>query len=184
MAILVLTESKGAVFYNIKVQLAYLCIAVGMNIIYTILVVGRLLSLRSQIKEVLGPEHAKTYTSIAAMVIESAAMYSVLGVLYIASFSKNSDLSNLIFLDISHVQVCYCIWIVFDIYVSTRLLTNVISMYRALRSCLLSYGLLKVMHSLKMLLMVQRLAHRLHLLHDLFTYRTYKPLQTPQLSPT
>ncbi|KAI5118814.1 hypothetical protein M0805_000202 [Coniferiporia weirii] len=104
MAILVLSESNGAVFYNINVQLAYLCIAVGMNIIYTILVVGRLFLVRSQVKDALGPEHSSTYTSVAAMIVESAALYSVLGVIYIASFSLHSDVSNLVFLSISHVQ--------------------------------------------------------------------------------
>ncbi|KAH8116725.1 hypothetical protein DFH11DRAFT_1687622 [Phellopilus nigrolimitatus] len=104
MAILVLTESNGAVFYNINVQLAYLCIAVGMNIIYTVLVVGRLLAVRKQIKEALGPEHSESYTSIVAMLVESAALYSVLGVIYIASFSLHSNVSNLVFLSISHVQ--------------------------------------------------------------------------------
>lgn len=106
MAILVLTESKGAVFYNINVQLAYLCIAVGMNIIYTILVVGRLLYIRNQVKNALGKEHSEPYTSAAALVVESAALYSILGIIFIASFARHSDVSNLVFLSISHVQVC------------------------------------------------------------------------------
>lgn len=107
MAILVLTESKGAVFYNINVQLAYLCIAVGTNIIYTILVVGRLIAVRNQVREALGAEYAETYISIVAMVIESAAMYSALGVIYIIAFAVHSNVSNLVFLSISHVQVCF-----------------------------------------------------------------------------
>lgn len=105
MAIVVLTESKGAVFYNIDVQLAYLCIAVGMNIIYTVLIVGRLYAVRKQVRDALGREHSRMYTSVAAMVVESAALYSVPGVIYIAAFSAHSNVSNLVFLDISHVQV-------------------------------------------------------------------------------
>ncbi|KAF9481084.1 hypothetical protein BDN70DRAFT_931200 [Pholiota conissans] len=38
------------------------------------------------------------------MIVESVALYSVLGVLYIASFATHSNCSNLIFLSISHVQ--------------------------------------------------------------------------------
>ncbi|KAG6841409.1 hypothetical protein C0991_011303 [Blastosporella zonata] len=38
------------------------------------------------------------------MVIELGAMYSVLGALFIAAFATHSDLSNLIFLSISHIQ--------------------------------------------------------------------------------
>ncbi|EIN12440.1 hypothetical protein PUNSTDRAFT_42056 [Punctularia strigosozonata HHB-11173 SS5] len=104
MSVLVLVDSRGAIFYNIDVQLAYLCIAVGMNILYTILVGGRILVVRNQVRKFVGKEHAAFLTSAFAMVIESAAMYSVLGVLYIASFAAHSNLSNLIFLDISHVQ--------------------------------------------------------------------------------
>lgn len=108
MAILVLTESKGAVFYNINVQLAYLCLSVGMNILYTLLVTGRLLAMRNSIREVLGSEHSTTYTSVVAMLTESAALYSVLGAIYIVSFAVHSNISNLIFLSISHVQVSLC----------------------------------------------------------------------------
>ncbi|EJC99616.1 uncharacterized protein FOMMEDRAFT_148537 [Fomitiporia mediterranea MF3/22] len=104
MAILVLTESEGAVFYNISVQLAYLCIAVGMNIIYTILVVGRLIYIRNNVRDVIGADHARLYVSLAAMFVESAAMYSTVGVIYIVAFSAHSDVSNLVFLSISHVQ--------------------------------------------------------------------------------
>ncbi|TFK49734.1 hypothetical protein OE88DRAFT_1662365 [Heliocybe sulcata] len=103
--ILVLERSgKGAVFYSNNIQLAYLCISVSLNIVYTFLVVGRLLAMRSQIRAVLGDEHSKTYTSIAAMIVESASMYTVLGILFIAAFAKGSNITNLIFLSISHVQ--------------------------------------------------------------------------------
>ncbi|EPQ52515.1 hypothetical protein GLOTRDRAFT_140238 [Gloeophyllum trabeum ATCC 11539] len=104
-SIIVLERSgQGAVFYSNNIQLAYLSISVSLNIIYTILVVGRLIAMRNQIKHVLGEEHSRTYTSIAAMIVESASMYTVLGILFIAAFAKGSDLSNLIFLSISHVQ--------------------------------------------------------------------------------
>ncbi|KII87372.1 hypothetical protein PLICRDRAFT_253041 [Plicaturopsis crispa FD-325 SS-3] len=104
MAIVVMTESKGAVFYDIDIQLAYLVLSVGTNIVYTFLVTGRLVAMRNQIREALGREHSECYTSIAAMIIESAAMYSVLGIIFIVSFAVHSNISNLIFLSISHVQ--------------------------------------------------------------------------------
>ncbi|KZT23141.1 hypothetical protein NEOLEDRAFT_1157435 [Neolentinus lepideus HHB14362 ss-1] len=104
-SVLVLERSgKGAVFYSNNIQLAYLSISVSLNVVYTLLVVVRLLVMRSQVRSVLSDEHSKTYTSIAAMIIESASMYTVLGILFIASFAKGSNLSNLIFLSISHVQ--------------------------------------------------------------------------------
>ncbi|THH12821.1 hypothetical protein EW146_g7335 [Bondarzewia mesenterica] len=94
----------GAVFYNIDIQLAYLCTEVGTNIIYTVLVVVRILATRNQIIALMGKELAATYTSIIAVVVESAALYSILGILFIVTFATHSNLSNLIFLSISHVQ--------------------------------------------------------------------------------
>lgn len=101
-------EPIGAIFYNINVQTAYLCIAVGMNIVYTILVGGRILATRNQVRKFVGKEHAESLTSVFAMIVESAAMYSVLGVLYIASFASHSNLSNLIFLDIRSAPSSSC----------------------------------------------------------------------------
>ncbi|KAF8841428.1 hypothetical protein BDN67DRAFT_967187 [Paxillus ammoniavirescens] len=103
-SIVIIAQSSGAVFYNINTQLAYLSIEVGMTVIYTVLVTGRLLVLRQRMKQVLEREHFRTYETVATMVIESAAMYSVLGVIFIVAFAIGSNVSNLVFLSISHVQ--------------------------------------------------------------------------------
>jgi len=104
-AILVLVDSsKGAVFTNINFQLAYLSISVSTNFIYTILVASRLLSMRKQIKAALGDEHSKVYTSVASMIVESSALYSVAGVFYVITFALHNNMENLIFLWIIHVQ--------------------------------------------------------------------------------
>lgn len=105
MSILVLAESSGAVFYNIHSQLAYLCLQVGLTILYTLLVAGRLFALRMQMRKTLGREHIRLYETAAIMVVESAALYSALGIVFILSFALHSDVCNLVFLSISHVQV-------------------------------------------------------------------------------
>ncbi|KZT10948.1 uncharacterized protein LAESUDRAFT_693406 [Laetiporus sulphureus 93-53] len=104
MSIIVLVKANGAVFYDINVQLAYLCISVGINILYTFLVTYRLLRIRHAIRAALGPEHSATYTSVVSMLVESAALYYVLAVVYIVPFAVHSYVSNLILLGISHVQ--------------------------------------------------------------------------------
>ncbi|KAF5380580.1 hypothetical protein D9615_004674 [Tricholomella constricta] len=104
MSVLVLVQSRIKDFYDINVQIAYLSLTVGTNILYTLLVVTRLLMAHGDVKRNMGKEQAGTYITIIAMIVESAAMYSVLGVLYIASFATHSNCSNLIFLSISHVQ--------------------------------------------------------------------------------
>ncbi|KAF8518272.1 hypothetical protein BU17DRAFT_48850 [Hysterangium stoloniferum] len=105
MAILTLVSSShGAVFTSIGFQLAFLIISVSTNFIYTILVAGRLLVLRKQITLALGEEHAKVYVSVAAMVVESSALYTVFGIIYVVTYALHSNVENLIFLWIIHVQ--------------------------------------------------------------------------------
>ena len=102
MSILVLAEASGAVFYNINFELAYLCLQVGLTLIYTLLVACRLLSLR---KKAIGSEDVSLYGSTATMVVESAALYAPVGIIFIVSFAVHSDVTNLVFLSVSHVQV-------------------------------------------------------------------------------
>jgi len=105
MAILTLvSSSKGAVYTSINFQLAYLSISFSTNFIYTLLVAGRLLFMRRQIKAALGEEHSKFYTSVAAMIVESSALYSAFGVIYVVTFALHNNVENLIFLWIIHVQ--------------------------------------------------------------------------------
>lgn len=125
LSLYVLAQSSGAVFYNINSQLAYLCIEVGMTVLYTVLVVGRLIVARRELLQTvmdarrsstqsarqpsgaanLALEQLRTYDAVATMVVESAAMYSVLGIIFIISFAVHSNITNLVFLAISHVQV-------------------------------------------------------------------------------
>ena len=102
MSILVLAEASGAVFYNINTQLAYLSLQIGLTLIYTLLVACRLLALR---KKTLGSEDVSPYGSTAALVVESAALYAPVGIIFIVAFAVHSDVTNLVFLSVSHVQV-------------------------------------------------------------------------------
>ncbi|KAG8220335.1 hypothetical protein J3R82DRAFT_3475 [Butyriboletus roseoflavus] len=104
MSILVLVESSGAIFYAINSQLAYLCLQVGLTIVYTLLVAGRLFSLRKEMRDTLEAEHIRPYKTAAMMVIESSALYSVFGIIFIFSYALNSDVCNLVFMSVSHVQ--------------------------------------------------------------------------------
>lgn len=105
LSILILAEASGVVYYNIQSQLAFLCITVGMTVIYTLLVVGRLLRYRRQTESFVSKEHLRTYDEVMTMVVESAVVYSIFGVIFIISFALHTYISNLVFLSISHVQV-------------------------------------------------------------------------------
>ena len=94
-------------FYNINTELAYLSVEVGMTVIYTLLVTGRLLRSRRQMENFVAKEHLHTLDKVATMIVESAAPYSILGIIFIISFALHSNISNLVFLSISHVQASF-----------------------------------------------------------------------------
>lgn len=55
----------------------------------------RLWRMSRYVKDALGDSHARTYASIAAMMAESAAPYSICGIIFIATFAANSPGQNL-----------------------------------------------------------------------------------------
>lgn len=73
----------------------YMC-SVFLNVTATLYIVGQLLSKRKAIVKALGPEHSKQYIGIAAMLIESAALYSVFGIIFVASFLHGSAVQNIV----------------------------------------------------------------------------------------
>jgi hypothetical protein len=96
--------STGLVWYNINTVLINLCINVGFTVIYTILVTKRLLAMRWEIKQIMG-ESSTIYDTITLMIIESAMLYTPFAILFIFVLAFHSNISNLCFLAIGHVQV-------------------------------------------------------------------------------
>ncbi|KAF8587766.1 hypothetical protein K439DRAFT_1630386 [Ramaria rubella] len=103
--------SKTESILRSNFQLAYLVLSVSTNFIYTILITGRLLVIRRRLRialvaenPIFQEEHSKIYISVASMIIESSALYSAFGVLYIVTFALHSNVENLVSLWILHVQ--------------------------------------------------------------------------------
>jgi uncharacterized membrane protein len=86
---------------------SYYVTSLSVNVVVTILIVVRLALHRRSILENLPPEHAKHYLSVAAIVVESASLYSVFALAFIISYALNNPI-NQIFLTISSTcQVCF-----------------------------------------------------------------------------
>ncbi|KAG1736650.1 uncharacterized protein EDB91DRAFT_1249951 [Suillus paluster] len=97
--------SIGAVFYNINIILANLCIQVGVTAIYSILVAHRLLAMRRQMKQVMAQYDSSTYATVVLMVVESDGLYSVFAIILIVAFALHlNSVSTLCFLSIGSVQ--------------------------------------------------------------------------------
>ncbi|TDL25354.1 hypothetical protein BD410DRAFT_636923 [Rickenella mellea] len=74
----------------------YWSLSLSVNLLVTLMIVFRLILWRNKVKEMLGPEHTGTYTSVAAMLIESAAPYSTVGLIYIICYARKSNFQHLV----------------------------------------------------------------------------------------
>jgi hypothetical protein len=81
----------------------------SVNVFLTLLIAGRLLSMHNRVKQYLGAHHARTYTSVAAMMVECAVPYSALGLAFIITFALNSPAQNVILPVLSQVMVSRCL---------------------------------------------------------------------------
>jgi len=79
---------------------SYYIISLGINIMLTILITIRLLMYRRMVTASLSSDHAKHYLSLAAILVESAALYSVLAIMFIVTYAINNPL-NQIFLGVA-----------------------------------------------------------------------------------
>jgi len=99
-------SSIGIAFYNINTQLAFLCIQVGLNVVYTILVAYRLFAMRNQLKEIVPQYDSSTYNTALLIVVESAMVYTAFAIVFIIAFVlDNVGLTTLCYMSIRKVQV-------------------------------------------------------------------------------
>lgn len=85
---------------------SYYVISLCVNIVLTILIMVRLIMYRRTILATLPEEHAKHYVSLAAIMVESAALYSVLAFIFIITYAINNPLNQIFLAAASSAQVC------------------------------------------------------------------------------
>ncbi|KAG1822352.1 hypothetical protein EV424DRAFT_793301 [Suillus variegatus] len=95
----------------------YLCFSLAINIFISLLTVIRLLYHRHRISKVLGLGHGAIYASFAAIVIESAAIYSICSLLYLIPYTLNSPISYAFMQLLGEAQVVAPLLIIYRIAV-------------------------------------------------------------------
>jgi len=83
----------------------YFWLSLGLNITMTCAITGRLLFYRWRISSVLGSRHGSQYTSVAAMIVESAFLYSAFALLFLVPFSLNHPIQNTFIQMLGEVQI-------------------------------------------------------------------------------
>ena len=71
----------------------WVSLSVGLNVVVTSMICFRLLRMRALLRQELGPEMSRMYTNIAAMVVESSAPFSILGIGVLVTVAHNGPLS-------------------------------------------------------------------------------------------
>lgn len=97
----------------------YLSVSLAINIFICLLTVVRLLYHRACISKVLGSGYGMLYASFAAMIVESAAVYSICSLLYLVPYAANSPLANAFMQILGEAQVT-CSLVHFFVFVLTR----------------------------------------------------------------
>ncbi|KAG8215369.1 hypothetical protein J3R82DRAFT_8966 [Butyriboletus roseoflavus] len=85
--------------------LAYSISSLALNLTATGFIAGRLLVYRHRVVSQLGREHGKLYVGIAAVVVESAAIYTGFLLIVIVAYALASPATNLLQQVVWHVQV-------------------------------------------------------------------------------
>ncbi|KAF5365549.1 hypothetical protein D9757_010922 [Collybiopsis confluens] len=95
---------ESAVFANLNLQTSFLALSCTYNLLFTILVSIRLLTVRRTVQQALSPEHARPYMSITTTLVESASLYFIFDLIFLVSFAVHSDVENLILLENCLIQ--------------------------------------------------------------------------------
>lgn len=93
---LVIAGKPGGDFFGgrtINFGTPYYTITIGLNIFVTILISVRLLRLSKAISQVLGRDSSRMYTNVVAILAESAAPYSLVGIMFLIPYAMGNDTS-------------------------------------------------------------------------------------------
>ncbi|KAJ7769392.1 hypothetical protein B0H16DRAFT_1452588 [Mycena metata] len=92
---------------SMQFGLAYWSLSIALNIILTLSIVARIWLVRRQVHALAGdsPRHSAIhYVSIAAMLIESAALYATWSMVFLICYARNTPLQNLLLPPLGQVQ--------------------------------------------------------------------------------
>jgi len=95
--------------------LLYLLISFSVNIVLTLMIVIRLYLHRRRTIKLLGPRHAVHYTSIIAILVESAALVDVMLIFFLIPFAMGNPLANIPLSSMVQVQATASYMIIFRV---------------------------------------------------------------------
>lgn len=83
--------------------------SLSLNILLTLMIVGRIWAYQREGKATFGRDFGARYTSISTMFIESAAMYSIVSILFLGTYATGEPTNQIWFGISPSIQVSYII---------------------------------------------------------------------------
>ncbi|KAH7918948.1 hypothetical protein BV22DRAFT_887473 [Leucogyrophana mollusca] len=116
---LVQTSSPSTSFQNVQeginYTVPYFGLSLAINVVVTSLIVARLLVTRHRLAKILGLSHGSHYTSIAALVIESASLYTAFSLLFLVPFAVNNPVANVFIQVMGEIQIIAPLLIIYRV---------------------------------------------------------------------
>jgi hypothetical protein len=84
---------------------SYYAASLGLNVILTILIVIRLLLFRRQLRSAIPQESAWHYVSASSIFVESAALYSILALIFLVTYAYGNPINQIFLVAASAGQV-------------------------------------------------------------------------------
>lgn len=94
-----------ALISRLNVQLPYTSLSLSLNILIPLLISVQILSKKKRIARALGPQYADQYTSIIAMIVESAAPDFVFAIPYLILFGSKNPAQNILVSSLTQIEV-------------------------------------------------------------------------------
>lgn len=76
--------------FAVHIGVAYVTVSIGLNVLVTSLICGRILYYAHRLRKQFGSAFAETYLSSAAVIIESALPYALFGIAFVVSYGMKS----------------------------------------------------------------------------------------------
>ncbi|KAH7908166.1 hypothetical protein BJ138DRAFT_1013346 [Hygrophoropsis aurantiaca] len=108
-------SSPWGMFLGIDFTPIFLGISLGLNILFTILIVLRLLYFRSRAMTAFGAHHGAQYTSAAGIIVESAAIYSTFSFVFLVLFAVHSGIAPVFLGSLGSIQIFSSLLIIWRI---------------------------------------------------------------------
>ena len=102
------SHSPATIWNSVNLGLPYFALAAACNVTITLTIATPLLLHRRSLTKMFGRnnEYSRQYTSAAAILVESSAVYAIVAIIFIGFYARNNPISHIFLSTLCQVQVC------------------------------------------------------------------------------